>query len=54
VRWLPEADDNPDSHKNLITAFCPIYNVPWNLHADSFRGIALSRQINKPKGCENN
>ena len=39
VRWFLDADDNPDSHQNLIIAFWPIYNVPWNFHANSFRGI---------------
>jgi len=28
VRWFLDADDNPDSHQNLIIAFWPIYNVP--------------------------
>jgi len=28
VRWFLDADNNPDSHKNLIVTFWPIYNVP--------------------------
>jgi len=28
VRWFLDADDNPDSHQNLIITFWPIYNVP--------------------------
>jgi len=28
VRCFPDADDNPDSHKNLIITFWPVYNVP--------------------------
>ena len=27
--------------KNLIITFWPIYNLPWNMHANSFRGICL-------------
>jgi len=56
-RWLLDADDGPNSHQNIIISFWPTYNVPWNLHANSFRGICiktLSRQINKQKVCENN
>jgi len=29
-----DADDNPDSLQNLVITFWPIYNVPWNLHAN--------------------
>ena len=36
-----DADDNPDSHQNLIIAFWSIRNFPWNLHANSFRGICI-------------
>ena len=36
-----DADDNPDSHQNLIISFWPIYTVPWNLHAHSFRSICI-------------
>jgi len=32
---------NPDSHQNLIITFWPIYNVPWNLYANLFRGICI-------------
>jgi len=42
VRWFVDADDGLDSHGNLIITFWPIYNVPWNLHANSFRGICKS------------
>jgi len=41
VRWFLDADDNSDSHQNLIITFCPIYNVPWNLHTHWFRGICI-------------
>ena len=27
-RWFLDADDNPDSHQNLIDTFWPIYIVP--------------------------
>jgi len=55
VRWFLDADDSPNSHQNLSITFWPIYNVPWNLHANLFYGIvlAISRQINKQKVCEN-
>jgi len=29
VRSFLDADDDPDSHQNLITTFWPIYNIPW-------------------------
>jgi len=35
VRWFLYPDDNPDSYRNLIITFWPIYNVLWNLHANS-------------------
>jgi len=41
VRWFLDADDNPDSHQNLLFTFWPIYNVLWTLHANSFRGICI-------------
>jgi len=41
VRWFLDADDNPDSHQNPIITFWPIYNFPWNLHANSFRGFCI-------------
>jgi len=41
VVWLLDADDNPDSNRNLIITFWPIYNVPWNLHANLFRSICI-------------
>jgi len=34
VRWSLDADDNPDSHQNLIITFPPIYNVPWHVDAN--------------------
>jgi len=36
-----DADDNPHSHQHLTVTFWPIYNVPWNLHANLFRGICI-------------
>jgi len=27
MRWFLDADDNPDSHENLIISFWPIYNA---------------------------
>jgi len=41
VSWFLDADDDPDSHQNLIITFWPIYNVLWNLHANLFRGICI-------------
>jgi len=41
VRWFLDADDNADSPRNLIMTFWAIYNVSWNLHANSFRGIRI-------------
>ena len=41
VRWFLDANDNPNSHQNLIITFWPIYNVLWNLHANLFRGICI-------------
>jgi len=26
VRWFLDADDNPDSHRNIVITFWPIYN----------------------------
>jgi len=47
VRLFQDAEDNPDSHQNLSITFCPIYNVTWNLHANSFCGICItSAQVN--------
>jgi len=28
VTWFLDADDDPDSHQNLIIACWPIYNIP--------------------------
>ena len=41
VRWFLDANDNPNSHQNIIITFWHIYNVPWNLHANLFRGICI-------------
>jgi len=41
VRWFLDADDSPDSHQHLIIAFWPIYNAPFNLRANSYRGICI-------------
>jgi len=41
ARWFLDADDNVDSHRNLIITFWAICNVPWNLHENSFRGICI-------------
>ena len=41
LKCFPDANDNPDSHQNLLNSFWPIYNVPWNLHANSFPGICI-------------
>jgi len=48
VRLFPNADDNPDSHQNLIT-FWPItmfLEICMQIHSALF---ALSRQINMQK-----
>jgi len=39
MRWFLDADDSPNSHQNLIITFWPVYNVPWNVHANLFYGI---------------
>jgi len=39
-RWFLNADDNPDSHLNVINTFWPIHKfleiaykfIPWDLH----------------------
>ena len=41
VRWFLYAEDNPDSHQNLIITFWPINNAPLKLHANSFHGICI-------------
>jgi len=41
VRWFLDAEDNPDSHQNLIITFWCIYNIPWILHANLIRGICI-------------
>jgi len=39
MRLFLGANDNPDSDQNLIITFWSIYNVPLNLHANSFLAI---------------
>jgi len=53
MRWFLDADDNPDSHQNLITfgPFTMFLEISMQIHYVVF---ALSRQINKAKVCENN
>jgi len=46
-RWFMNADDNSDSHQNLIITFWPICNVPWNLHANLFRCIRINKLTSK-------
>jgi len=29
------------SHQNLLITFWPVYNVPWNIHANLFRGACF-------------
>ena len=41
LKCFLDANDNPDSHQNLLNSFWPIYNVPWNLHTNSFPGICI-------------
>jgi len=54
VRWFLDADDNPDSHQNLIITFWPIYKlleICIKIHSVVF---VLSRQIKKQKLCQSN
>jgi len=53
VRWFLDADDSPNSYQNIIITFWPSCNIPWNMHANLFRGICIKWQINKQKVCEN-
>jgi len=46
VRCFLDADDNEDSHQNLIVTFWPIYNLPRNLHAILFYSIC-NKSTNK-------
>jgi len=50
VRWFLDANDNPDFHQNLTITFWPIHNDPWNLHANSFRGICI-KSTNQHAKC---
>jgi len=53
VRWFLDADDNPDSHQNLIINFGPFtmfLAICMQIYSVVF---ALSRQINKQKEYEN-
>jgi len=49
VRWFLDADNNPDSHPNLLITFWAVYNVPRNLHANSFRGTCIKPTNKEPK-----
>jgi len=54
VRWFLDAEDDPDSHQNLIITFGPftmLVEIRMQIHSVVF---AISRQINKQKVCENN
>ena len=49
MRWFLDADDNPDSHQNLIITFDPftmILEICMQIYSVIF---ALSRQINNQK-----
>jgi len=48
------ADDNLDSHQNLIITFWSICNVPRNLHANSFRDFCIKSTNQQENACENN
>jgi len=39
--WFLDADDNPDTHQYLNITFWLIYNIPWNVHGNLFRGICI-------------
>jgi len=41
----------PDSYWNLIITFWLIYNVPWNLHANLFRGICIMLWLKLTTTC---
>jgi len=53
-RWFLNADDNPDSHQNLIItfgSFTMFFELCMQIY---FVVFALSQQINKQKLCKNN
>jgi len=54
VRWFLDADDDPNSHQNLIIMIWPIYSVLEICIQIYSVVFALSQQINKQKVCENN
>jgi len=41
VKWFLDADNSPNSHQNINITFWPIYNIPWKLYANLFRGICI-------------
>jgi len=52
VRWVLDANDSPNSHKNKITTFGPFtmfFEICMQIYSVVF---ALSRQINKQKVCK--
>jgi len=49
VRRFLDAEGNPDSHQNLIITFWPIFNIPWDLHANLFRGICIKSTSQQAK-----
>jgi len=56
VTWFLDADNNPDSHQNLVTVllfgpFTMFLEICLQIHSVAF---ALSQQINKQKVRENN
>jgi len=56
VTWFLDADNNPDSHQNLVTAllfgpFTMFLEICLQIHSVAF---ALSQKINKQKVRENN
>jgi len=53
VRWFLDADDNPDSHQNLIISFGP-FTVFLEIYMQIYSVVfALGQQIKKQKLCEN-
>jgi len=54
VRWFLDANDNPNSHQNIIITFGPFttfFEICMQIYSVVF---ALSQKINKQKVCENN
>ena len=53
VNWFLDANDNPNSHQNIIITFGPFtmfFEICMQIYSVVF---ALSRQINRQKVCEN-